>query len=51
MASASGYNHHRFSRTLLKKSRKFEPSLVVQLNDKYWRFADSVSVRPSTPRQ
>ncbi|RSH89076.1 Transcription factor spt20 [Saitozyma podzolica] len=41
MASASGYNHHRFARAVLKKSRKWEPSLIVQLNDKHWRFADS----------
>lgn len=41
MASASGYNHHRFARAVLKKSRKWEPSLTVQLHSKNWRFEHS----------
>ncbi|WWC94397.1 hypothetical protein V866_001239 [Kwoniella sp. B9012] len=41
MASASGYNHHRFARAVLKKSRKWEPSLTVQLHHNYWRFENS----------
>ncbi|WVW84337.1 hypothetical protein I302_106371 [Kwoniella bestiolae CBS 10118] len=41
MASASGYNHHRFARAVLKKSRKWEPSLTVQLYQGYWRFENS----------
>ncbi|ORY26357.1 Spt20 family-domain-containing protein [Naematelia encephala] len=41
MASASGYNHHRFARAVLKKSRKWEPSLTVQLYASYWRFENS----------
>ncbi|ORX35571.1 Spt20 family-domain-containing protein [Kockovaella imperatae] len=41
MASASGYNHHRFARAVLKKSRKWEPSLVVQLYPQHWRFENS----------
>ncbi|EIW70571.1 hypothetical protein M231_04430 [Tremella mesenterica] len=41
MASASGYNHHRFARAVLKKSRKWEPSLTVQLYAKNWRFENS----------
>jgi hypothetical protein len=43
MASASGYNHHRFARALLKKSRKWEASLCVELLPTHWRFAESVS--------
>ena len=42
MASASGYNHQRFARAVLKKSRKWEPSLVVQLYQSHWRFENSV---------
>lgn len=41
MASASGYNHHRFARAVLKKSRKWEPSLTVQLFSNHWRFENS----------
>ncbi|GMK59716.1 hypothetical protein CspeluHIS016_0803220 [Cutaneotrichosporon spelunceum] len=41
MASASGYNYHRFARALLKKSRKWEPSLSIQLYQSYWRFENS----------
>ncbi|KAK4684169.1 transcription factor SPT20, partial [Tremellales sp. Uapishka_1] len=41
MASASGYNHQRFARAVLKKSRKWEPSLTVQLYPNYWRFEGS----------
>ncbi|CAK9785170.1 hypothetical protein CC85DRAFT_284265 [Cutaneotrichosporon oleaginosum] len=41
MASASGYNYHRFARALLKKSRKWEPSLSIQLYQTYWRFENS----------
>ncbi|TYJ52107.1 hypothetical protein B9479_007287 [Cryptococcus floricola] len=41
MASASGYNHHRFARAVLKKSRKWEPSLTVQLHANHWRFENS----------
>ncbi|WVQ99762.1 hypothetical protein IAU59_006904 [Kwoniella sp. CBS 9459] len=41
MASASGYNHHRFARAVLKKSRKWEPSLTVQLFPNHWRFENS----------
>ncbi|WVN87691.1 uncharacterized protein L203_102879 [Cryptococcus depauperatus CBS 7841] len=41
MASASGYNHHRFARAVLKKSRKWEPSLTVQLFANHWRFENS----------
>ncbi|WVQ79639.1 hypothetical protein IAT38_001739 [Cryptococcus sp. DSM 104549] len=41
MASASGYNHHRFARAVLKKSRKWEPSLTVQLFQTSWRFENS----------
>ncbi|WWD16956.1 hypothetical protein CI109_101388 [Kwoniella shandongensis] len=41
MASASGYNHHRFARAVLKKSRKWEPSLTVQLFQSHWRFENS----------
>ncbi len=44
MASASGYNHQRFARAVLKKSRKWEASLVVQLYPFHWRFESSVSV-------
>ena len=44
MASASGYNHHRFARAVLKKSRKWEPSLVVQLYPSHWRFENSVGL-------
>ncbi len=47
MASASGYNYHRFARALLKKSRKWEPSLSIQLYQNYWRFENSVS--PGAP--
>lgn len=46
MASASGYNHHRFARSVLKKSRKWEPSLAVQLFPNHWRFENSVSPPP-----
>ena len=42
MASASGYNHHRFARAVLKKSRKWEPSLTIQLYASHWRFENSV---------
>lgn len=42
MASASGYNHHRFARALLKKSRRWEASLTVELLPNYWRFEHSV---------
>lgn len=42
MASASGYNHQRFARAILKRSRKWEPSLTVQLYAAYWRFENSV---------
>ncbi|WVQ77845.1 hypothetical protein IAR50_007542 [Cryptococcus sp. DSM 104548] len=41
MASASGYNHHRFARAVLKKSRKWEPSLTVQLYASHWKFENS----------
>ncbi|KAK1923941.1 Spt20 family-domain-containing protein [Papiliotrema laurentii] len=41
MASASGYNHHRFARALLKKSRRWEASLTVELLPNYWRFEHS----------
>lgn len=43
MASASGYNYHRFARAVLKKARKWEPSLSIQLYPTYWRFEHSVS--------
>lgn len=43
MASASGYNHHRFARAVLKKSKKWEASLTIQLHSHFWRFGDSVS--------
>ncbi|WWC69825.1 uncharacterized protein I206_103768 [Kwoniella pini CBS 10737] len=41
MASASGYNHHRFARAVLKKSRRWESSLTVQLFSSHWRFENS----------
>ncbi|WOO83616.1 SAGA complex subunit spt20 [Vanrija pseudolonga] len=41
MASASGYNYHRFARAVLKKARKWEPSLTIQLYPTYWRFEHS----------
>ncbi|WRT68132.1 uncharacterized protein IL334_005107 [Kwoniella shivajii] len=41
MASASGYNHHRFARAVLKKSRKWEPSLTVQLYSNHWKYENS----------
>lgn len=44
MASASGYNYHRFARAVLKKARKWEPSLSIQLYPTHWRFENSVSV-------
>jgi hypothetical protein len=44
MASASGYNYHRFARAVLKKARKWEPSLSIQLYPTYWRFENSVSL-------
>lgn len=43
MASASGYNYHRFARAVLKKARKWEPSLSIQLYPTHWRFENSVS--------
>lgn len=46
MASASGYNHHRFARSVLKKSRKWEPSLAVQLFPNHWRFENSPMTFP-----
>ena len=48
MASASGYNHQRFARAVLKKSRKWEASLIVQLYPSHWRFEGSVSLESST---
>jgi hypothetical protein len=45
MASASGYNHHRFSRALLKKSRKWDASLTVEFHSNNWKFQHSVNLR------
>ena len=45
MASASGYNHHRFAKNLLKKSRKWEASLSVDLYHSHWKFHNSVRMR------
>jgi hypothetical protein len=47
MASASGYNHHRYARAVLKKSRRWEPSLTIQLNHNNWKFEKSVSTSAS----
>jgi hypothetical protein len=44
MASASGYNHHRFSRALLKKSRKWDASLTVEFHSNNWKFQHSVGL-------
>ncbi|KAL7423609.1 Transcription factor spt20 [Cryptotrichosporon argae] len=41
MASASGYNYHRYARAVLKKARKWEPSLTVELFSTHWRFEGS----------
>jgi hypothetical protein len=46
MASASGYNHHRFSRAVLKKSRKWEASLTLEFHSNTWKFEHSVCPLP-----
>ena len=46
MASASGYNHHRFSRAVLKKSRKWEASLTLEFHSNNWKFEHSVCPLP-----
>jgi len=47
MASASGYNHHRFSRAVLKKSRKWEASLTLEFHSNNWKFEHSVCPLPT----
>jgi hypothetical protein len=43
MAQVSIYNHHKFARSILKKSRKSDPSLTIELFTDHWKFKGSVS--------
>jgi hypothetical protein len=50
MASVSIYNHHRFARSSLKRSRKFDASLTIELYGDHWRFKGSVGIHNSRSR-
>jgi hypothetical protein len=41
--ASSIYNHHKFARAILKKSRKSEPSLTIELFTDHWKFKNSAS--------
>jgi hypothetical protein len=43
--ASSIYNHHKFARAILKKSRKSEPSLTIELFTDHWKFKNSASSR------
>jgi hypothetical protein len=43
--ASSIYNHHKFARGILKKSRKSEPSLTIELFTDHWKFKNSVRDR------
>lgn len=42
--ASSIYNHHKFARAILKKSRKSEPSLTIELFTDHWKFKNSASI-------